>query len=84
MGNSKSIQQKFAHDHMTTSELDQGWCVCNSCGFMTPERIFVSGIVWLPGYGPLKIKIFPELATSQILPGWVGCYGTGLETPRIC
>ena len=56
--------------HMTPSELDQSWYACSTCGFMKPDKILLSGVVWLPGYGPLKMSlffIFTTLATTQIL-----------------
>ena len=43
--------------HITASELNQSWCVCSTCGFMKPDKMSLSGIVWLPGYGPLKIHL---------------------------
>ena len=53
--------------HMTPSELDQSWYVCSTCGFMKPDKILLSSVVWLPGYGPLKMSLFSTLATTQIL-----------------
>ena len=43
--------------HITASELNQSWCVCSTCGFMKPDKMSLSCIVWLPGYGPLKIHL---------------------------
>ena len=34
--------------HMTPSELDQSWYVCSTCGFMKPDKISLSGVVWFP------------------------------------
>ena len=52
------IPNQFSkHLHMTPSELDQTWYVCSTCGFMKPDKMLLTVIVWFPGYGPLKIQL---------------------------
>ena len=60
---SKSLQ-------VTPSELDETWFVSSACGFMKPDKMLLSYVVWLPDYSPSKIQLFPDftgIATIQIL-----------------
>ena len=40
---SKSLQ-------VTPSELDETWFVSSTCGYMKPDKILLSYVVWLPDY----------------------------------
>ena len=60
---SKSLQ-------VTSSELDETWFVSTTCGYMKPDKILLSYVVWLPDYSPSKIQLFlnfAAVATIQIL-----------------
>ena len=50
---SKSLQ-------VTPSELDETWFVSSTCGFMKPDEMLLSYVVWLPDYSPSKIQLFPD------------------------
>ena len=50
---SKSLQ-------VTPSELDETWFVSTTCGFMKPDKILLSYVVWLPDYSPSKIQLYPN------------------------
>ena len=48
---SKSLQ-------VTSSELDETWFVSSTCGYMKPDKILLSYVVWLPDYNPSKNQLF--------------------------
>ena len=50
---SKSLQ-------VTPSELDETWFVSSTCGFMKPDKMLLSYVVWLPDYSPSNIQLFPD------------------------
>ena len=50
---SKSLQ-------VTPSELDETWFVSSICGFMKPDKILLSYVVWLPDYSPAKMELFHD------------------------
>ena len=54
---------------VTPSELDETWFVstCTTCGFMRPDKMLLSYVVWLLDYSLSKIPIFAGIATIQIL-----------------
>ena len=43
---------------VTPSELDETWFVSSTCGFMKPDKMLLSYVVWLPDYSPSKIHLF--------------------------
>ena len=57
---SKSLQ-------VTPSELDETWFVSSTCGYMKPDKILLSYVVWLPDYRFNFFPIFAAVATIQIL-----------------
>ena len=62
-GNGVIPNQFSKHLHVTPLELNQIWYVCSTCGFMKPDKILLTVVVWFPGYGPLKIQLFKVVTT---------------------
>ena len=55
----REIPNQFSkHLPVTPLELNQIWYVCSTCGFMKPDKILLTVVVWFPGYGPLNIQVF--------------------------
>ena len=53
--------------HMTITELDETWYAGSTFGFVMPDKILLSFVVWFPGYGHATcIKFF--CANCYLIP----------------
>ena len=73
--NTRVIPNQFSKSlDATDSELDETWCVSSACGFMKPDKTSLLYLVWLPGYGPLKIPLFFNFSGSNSLTHFAGSH----------
>ena len=61
LGYSWVIPNQFSKSlQVTLSELDKTRFLSTTCGFMKPDKILLSYVVWLPDYSPSKVLLFPN------------------------